>query len=107
MNCDHLAGSDGVHLGGGDGDHLGGGGDDHLGGGGGVCPKKIGRRAPVSGRESVEAYTPDCKQREEGELQRHRPTKELKVEAHTPHNTEEEPHKLEIKVKEETHTVQQ
>ena len=58
MKCDHLAGSDGVHLGGGDGDHLGGGGDDHLGGGGGVCPKKIGRRAPVSGRESVEAYTP-------------------------------------------------
>ena len=76
MKCDHLAGSDGVHLGGGDGNHLGGGGDDHLGGGGGVCPKKIGRRAPVSGRESVEAYTPDCKQRGGGAIasQRERET---------------------------------
>ena len=73
MKCDHLAGGDGVHL--------TDDGGDHLGVGGGVCPKKIGRRAPVSGRESVEAYTPDCKQRGGGAIasQRERETIRLRI----------------------------
>ena len=75
MKCDHVVGSDGLHLTGDGGDHLGG---DC---GGGVCPKKIGRRAPVSGRESVEAYTPDCKQRGGGAIasQRERDTIRLRI----------------------------
>ena len=55
--------------------------------------KKIGRRAPVSARESVEAYTPHEEERSNCIAERGGPSIqiekwELKVEAYTPHHEE-------------------